>query len=71
MPDGFWFIAAIYAALLFYVLWDLRHAKLLEQCTLDLLEARCEILELRQKLKELGGKAESTSKAQALAPGAD
>ena len=52
MPDGFWFIAAIYAALLFYVLWDLRHAKLLEQCTLD----RCEINRLREKLKKYEGK---------------
>ena len=59
MPDGFWFIAAIYAALLFYVLWDLRHAKLLEQCTLDLLEARCEINRLREKLKTYEGKDEA------------
>ena len=56
MPDGFWFIAAIYAALIFYVHWDLRHAKLLEQCTGELLEARSELYTLREKLKKYESK---------------
>lgn len=56
MPDGTWVVVAIYVALCLYMLWDLRHAKLLEQCTLDLLEARCEINRLREKLKKYEGK---------------
>ena len=69
MPDVFWVALAVLVAA--YVLWDTRNAKHLEEALDQLLEANCKIYELEQKLKELEGKAESTSKAQALAPDAD
>lgn len=50
MSGETWLVVASFATLIVYMLWDSRHAKLLEQCTLDLLEARCEINRLREKL---------------------
>lgn len=50
MLDVFCIALAVLVAA--YVLWDTRNAKHLEEALDQLLEAQCEILELRQKLRE-------------------
>ena len=59
MPDDFWTVFAVVVVVAFaaYTLWDMRNAKHLEEALNQLIEARCEIFELRQRIKELEGKA--------------
>ena len=66
MPDIFWIALAVLVAA--YVLWDTRNAKHLEEALDQLLEAQCEICELRQKLKEYEEKDKANSPANNCLP---
>ena len=58
MPDDFWtvFAVVVFVAFAAYTLWDMRNAKRLEEALNQLIEARCEINRLREKLKKYEGK---------------